>query len=116
MDSLDGQAAYAELKDHHTKSTQADLDTAEILRYLTMVQLGTGMWKGSTHSFIIHFQNTISKYEKLVDKKDCFSDGMKRTMLENAVKPIPDLHAVKITACRDTRDRGTWSREASGAI
>ena len=98
VDTLDGQAAYAELKDHHIKSTQADLDTAEILRYLTAVQLGTGMWKGSTYSFIIHFQNTVSKYEKLVDKKDCFSDGMKRTMLENAVNPIPDLRAVKTTA------------------
>ena len=91
----DAQTIYKELFLHAKRSTKVSVDASELLAYITTSRLGTGLWKGSTESFIIHWQSQIWKYEGLVDVKDCFSDSVKRTMLENAVKPIDDLRVVK---------------------
>src|SRR5688572_18036079 len=53
---------------------------------------------GTTHAFILHRQDQVRKYETLVPISDHFSDGQKRTMLENAVHPQMELHAVKTQA------------------
>ena len=63
--------------------------------------------KGSTESFIIHWQNQIQKYEGQVDVRDCFLDSVKQTMLENAVKSNDDLHAVKDQANQFQVQMGT---------
>ena len=91
----DAQTIYRQLFMHAKRSTKASVDASELLAYITTSRLGTGLWKGSTESFIIHWQSQIRKYEGIVDVNDCFSDSVKRTMLENAVKPIDDLRAVK---------------------
>ena len=65
------------------------------LTYITSAQLGTGTWRGSTHSFILHWQDQVRKYENQIDSKDCFPAEVKRTMLENAVKSVPELRMVK---------------------
>lgn len=60
--------------------------------------MGTGVRKGYTESFIIHWKNQIQKYEQLVDADDFFSDAVKRTMPKNAIKTIGDLRADKFQA------------------
>ena len=94
-DDYDVQAIHKELFDLAWRSTTASVDASELLSYITNSRLGTGLWKGSTESFIIHWQNQIRTYEKLVEIKDCFSDSVKHTMLENSVKSIDSLRAVK---------------------
>ena len=39
--------------------------------------------------------NQVCKYEGLLDVNNCFSESVKRTMLENAVKAFDDLGAVQ---------------------
>lgn len=97
---FDAQTIHKELFEHAQRSTKASVDASDLLAYITTSHLGTGLWKGSAESCIIHWQNQIRKYEQLVDVKDCFSDNVKRTMLENTVKSIDDLRAVRDQANR----------------
>ena len=91
----DAQKVYLKLVEHHLKSTRAMIDSSSILSYITSVRLGSGMWKGTTEGFIIHWENQIRLYERQVPVTDHFSDGQKRTMLENAVGPIKELRQIK---------------------
>jgi hypothetical protein len=93
--TYDAQAIYKDLCAYALQSTKASLDSSAILSYLTSVRCGDGSWRGTTHAFILHWQDQVRKYETLVPPSDHFSDGQKRSMLENAVHPQPELRAVK---------------------
>ena len=92
------QEVYKKLLDHHLRSTKANIDSSAILSYITSAILGTGEWKGSTESFIVHWVDKVRVYERQAPTSDHFSDGQKRTMLENAVHGVDDLRRVKVTA------------------
>ena len=94
----DAQAVYKKLTEHHLKSTKALIDSSAILSYITLACLGSGEWRGTTEAFIIHWQNQVRLYERQVPLNDHFSDGQKRTMLQNAVSPIDELRQVKNNA------------------
>ena len=96
--TYDAQKVYEKLVDHHLKSTKAMIDSSSILSYITSVRLGNGTWKGTTEAFLVHWQDQVRLYERQVPLSDYFSDGQKRTMLENAVAPISELRQVKNTA------------------
>ena len=96
--TFDAQAVYRDLAEHHLRSTKAMIDSSAILSYVTSVRLGNGEWCGSTEGFILHWQNQVRLYERQVPATDHFSDGQKRTMLENAVAPISELRQVKNNA------------------
>ena len=93
--NYDAQKIHKKLLDYAQRSTKASVDSSQLLSYITSTRLGTGSWKGSSHSFILHWQNQVRKYEQLVPASDRFSATIKRTMLENAVHSIQDLRAVK---------------------
>ena len=95
---FDAQKAYQKLKEHHLRSTKAMIESSTILSYITSVRLGSGEWKGTTEAFIVHWENQVRLYERQVPSSDHFSDGQKRTMLENAVAPIKELRQVKNNA------------------
>ena len=48
----DAQTIYRQLFMHAKRSTKASVDASELLAYITTSRLGTGLWKGSTESFI----------------------------------------------------------------
>ena len=97
-DDFDAQTVYRKLQEHHLRSTQATIDSSSILSYITSARLGNGEWRGSTTTFILHWQDQVRLYERQVELSDHFSDGQKRIMLENAVYPIAELRQVKINA------------------
>jgi small nuclear ribonucleoprotein (snRNP)-like protein len=96
--TYDARAVYLELSEHHTKSTKAAMSAAALLSYITSERLGTGNWKGTTEGFITHWQEQVRQYERQVPLSDHFSDGQKRTMLENAVRDVDELRQVKVKA------------------
>jgi hypothetical protein len=97
-DTFDAQKVYKLLCEYSTRSTKSSLDSTELLQYLTSTKLGDGKWKGSTHSFILNWQDQIRKYHDLVASTDKFPESIQRIMLENAVHHITDLRAVKSQA------------------
>ena len=95
---FDAQKVYQRIKKYHLSSTKADMESSVILSYITSTRLGEGTWNGTSESFIINWQNQVRLYEKHVPPHDYFSDGQKRTMLQNAVHGIDELRQVKNTA------------------
>jgi hypothetical protein len=104
---FDAQAIYKDLVEYSIKSTKASLDSARTLAYITTARLGDGNWRGPTRSFILHWQEDVRLYEKLVPLSDHIPDSVKRSMLENAVGPIDMLRAVKDQADQMKVTRGT---------
>jgi hypothetical protein len=92
------QQIYTLLLDHASTSTKAAMDSTAIMSYVTSVRLGDGKWRGTSNRFILNWVNQIRKYEAIVPHTDHFSDGVKRSMLENAVANITDLRTVKAQA------------------
>ena len=102
----DAQKIYQELSEYALKSTKATIDASSILTYITTAQLGTGNWKGTTHAFILHWQDQVRKYQTLAPKSK-LPDELLRTMLENAVHPIDSLRIVKTQADQHKAHSGT---------
>ena len=73
------------------------MDASSLLSYITTACLGQGKWKGTTHAFILHWQDQVRKYHDLAQSQTMSFD-LQRTMLENAVHPIAELRAVKAQA------------------
>ena len=59
----DAQEAYKKLVDFYTNSTKASMNAADILSYITAAKIET--WKGTSQSFILHWQDQIRLYETL---------------------------------------------------
>jgi hypothetical protein len=93
--TYDAQKIYEELVRHASASTKASMDSTTIMSYVTSVRLGDGKWRGSSNGFVLNWVNQIRKYEAIVPASDHFSDGQKRSMLENAVATISELRAIK---------------------
>jgi len=93
--TFDAQAIYAKLSAYALSSTQAKLRSTALLTYITSTRLGGNNWTGTTHSFILHWQDQIRRYEDLIPSNGHFTDDQKRTMLENAVHKVAELRAVK---------------------
>jgi hypothetical protein len=90
----DAQKAYAELQEHHLKSTKTSV---KILGYITSAKIGDGSWHGTAENFILNWQEQIL----------CMSGSHlpvgtsqmnKLTMLQTAVHPLQELCQVKATA------------------
>ena len=74
---FDAQAVFKKMSTFALNSTKASLDSSHILSYITSVHAGDGTWKGTLHSFILHWQEQVQLYETLVDTSDHFSKAVK---------------------------------------
>jgi hypothetical protein len=90
--------SYAELQEHHLKSTKASLSAVKILGYITSAKIGEGSWHGTAENFILNWQEQTHFYEQLTLSSGHFSDEQKLTMLQTAVQPLQELCQVKATA------------------
>ena len=68
--TYDAQSIYHDLCDYALKLTKASLDSTKLLAYITSTRYGDGKWKGTSHAFILNWQDKVHKYEALVPKKD----------------------------------------------
>jgi hypothetical protein len=73
------------------------MDAASLLSYITTTNLADGKWKGTTHAFILHWQDQIRKYHDLAPQQTLNAD-IQCTLLQNAVHPIMELRQVKLQA------------------
>jgi Reverse transcriptase (RNA-dependent DNA polymerase) len=103
---FNAQAVYKKLREHHLQSTKASIESSTILSYITSARLGNGEWQGTTEAFILHWQNQVRMYERLIPSSAHFSGDQKRIMLENSVAPVEELRQVKINADYDKAKTG----------
>ena len=97
----DAQQIYKELVAHYHASTKSSMDSGDILTYLATTTLGPGTsWRGTTHAFIIHFQEQFRIFDSLVSSPDRLTAALRRTLLQNAVAPVPALAIIKTQAAQ----------------
>ncbi|HEY9709440.1 MAG TPA: hypothetical protein V6D48_14650 [Oculatellaceae cyanobacterium] len=93
--TYDAQQIYKELQEYALLSTKATMDASSLLSYITTSNLGDGKWKGTTHAYILHWQDQVRKYHDL-SPSQALSDNLQRILLENAVHPVSELRSVKV--------------------
>jgi len=50
---------FTELCQDALHYTRASIDSSRLLSYITSVRIGDGMWNGTLHSFILHWQEQV---------------------------------------------------------
>jgi hypothetical protein len=88
------QAVYTKLRAYALILTKSSLDSSKLLTHITSLRINDGHWCGTTHGYILHWQDQVHKYHTMVPKTDTFHDNQLRTMIQNAVHPQPHLQAV----------------------
>ena len=89
----DAQEVYKKVVDFYATSTKASMNAADILSYITTAKIET--WKGTSESFVLHWQDQIRLYETLSITAKHLDDTLKLTLLQNAVHSNAHLRAVK---------------------
>ena len=96
---FDAQTIYSRFINHYTESVKANMTQTTLMQYLTTTRLGeNGTWKGSYHSFILHFLQQYKNLDDVTPAGAHMSDELRMVFLQNAVSPIPALHAIQTTA------------------
>jgi hypothetical protein len=72
------------------------LNSSTLLSYITSVCLGDDSWKLGTHKFILHWEEQIRQYEKLVAKTDHFSEAIELHMLQNGPTYDSDWQSINL--------------------
>ena len=85
MGTCNAQMAFKELKEHALESTSAKISSSQLLTYITSATITDGKWRGTTSAFIIHWQEQVRRYGKMVTVEEHFSGAQQKTMLQNAV-------------------------------
>ena len=73
---------------------------------ITTTKLHESKWRGTSHSFVLHWCDRVCTYEELVDPADHFTGNVKLIMLQNAVSGVPALHQVKTQSAHDIAHGG----------
>jgi len=89
----DAQAVFAAVMKYAEESTAATIDSSDLMTYITSARWGT--WNGTAMSFILHWLDSVRKWESLVPDADHLTTNIKKTLLENAVHGNPELKTVK---------------------
>ena len=100
-ETYDAQSIYKGLLHHSKESTQATIDIAELLTYITTVKLHKISWKGTYYAFILHWCDKLRLYEDMVDIQDHFTHKLKKIMLQNVVAGVASLNQVKTQSDHD---------------
>jgi hypothetical protein len=103
--SQNAQAILKELSNDAEKSTVAQLNATDLLQYTHMARVEN--WKGTTLSFILHYQEQIRLYDQLQPRNEQTSDHAKMIYLQNAVYAIEELRLVQTTGSQLALPNGT---------
>jgi hypothetical protein len=103
--SQNAQAIWKELSNDAEKSTVAQLNVTDLLQYTHTARVEN--WRGTTLSFILHYQEQIWLYDQLQPLNEQTSDHAKMIYLQNAVYAIEELRLVQTTGSQIALANGT---------
>ena len=90
---FDAQEVHKKLVDFHSTSAKASMNAADTLSHVTTAKIET--WKGTSESFVLHWQDQIRLCETLSATAKHLDDSLKLTLLQNAVHSNAYHRAVK---------------------
>ncbi|KAG7368502.1 hypothetical protein IV203_031245 [Nitzschia inconspicua] len=92
----DAPAAYANLMEHHRKSTGADIEARKI--NITTATIDDGKLKGTTSKFVTNLTNQLKPYENQAESGSVLEEDVRVVHLSQACATISELLQVKLTA------------------
>jgi hypothetical protein len=92
--SRDAQSVWRDYSTHMCSSTWGEMAMETLLSELTSTKLSSN-YRGTTVSFITDWMNKLKQYEDLAPTLNHFPDGMKKTLLMNALSKVPLFRNVK---------------------
>jgi hypothetical protein len=101
------QSIYAEFLQVMMQSTEAMMDSGELLLYLTTAKISDGSWRGTTKTFVLNWIDKLRLYHKLTPVVDCLSENTQRTLLQNAVIGLNAMRQVQINSDLQQATHGT---------
>jgi hypothetical protein len=101
------QVIYAEFLHVMTQSTEALMDSGELLSYLTTAKISDGSWRGTTKTFVLNWIDKLRMFHELTSVADRLSENTQRTLLQNAVIGLNALRQVQINSDLQQATRGT---------
>jgi hypothetical protein len=75
----DAQVIYEEMRDYSLESTRSSLEASKLLTHFTLSRIDNRHWRGTTHGYLLHWQDQVRQYHTMVPKSDCFHDNQLRT-------------------------------------
>jgi hypothetical protein len=99
------QVIWKELSNDAEKSMVAQLNATNLLQYTHTARVEN--WKGTTLSFILHYQEQIWLYDQLQPTNEQTSNHAKMIYLQNAVYAIEELRSVQTTGSQLALANGT---------
>jgi hypothetical protein len=78
----------------------------DLLTYIPSSKFGDGTWKGTAQGFILNWQDKVRQYESILPAKDHLTATIKRNLLENAVRQVQELQAIKTQAAQHKTQNG----------
>ena len=88
------QAIWSDYLKYMRTSTRADLESEDLMTYLTTARLGPG-WKDTTAAFITDWLDKLRQYEDLTPVGSRWDDDMKKVMLRNALDNLRVFRDIK---------------------
>ncbi|KAG7355878.1 hypothetical protein IV203_000564 [Nitzschia inconspicua] len=82
----DAEADYADLVEHHRKSTAAGIEARKILAYITTTTIGNGKFKGTAFEFLTNWAHQMRLYSKLRGSSSIFWEDQKIMHLSRALE------------------------------
>jgi hypothetical protein len=101
------QLIYSEFLQVMTQSTEAMMDSGELLSYLTTTKISDGSWRGTTKAFVLHWIDKLRLFHELTPVADRLSENTQRTLLQNAVTGLDVLRQVQINSDLQMTTHGT---------
>ena len=92
------QQVFAKLINYYLNSRIADIESNDILQYITSTRFGQGKWRRTAVSFISHRKEQVRQYNKLVEKDEEIQNKLKHSLLKTAVADVVELRTVQDTA------------------
>ena len=92
---FNAQAIFSALIQFYTSNVVGQDKQTQLLTYLTSTRLGDGTWNGTTHAFVLHFQEQIRTYNRYAPKEQALPESMQLIVLQNAVEEVQALAQVK---------------------
>ena len=93
----DAQAVFKELDAFYTTTVVGRDKLTQLMQYITNARLGDGTWNGTTHAFILHYQEQIRLYNQYADPGERLTESLQESLLQNAVDKVAALSQVKAT-------------------
>ncbi len=92
--STNAQQVWIDLTAHMKKSSKGASEKRRLNQYITTTVLDSS-YRGTTKQFVLHFQEQFRQLDDISEADERIPMHMRLTLLQNAVKAIPDLRIVE---------------------